>query len=66
MFLDSIILTFITYLILMNTKVKHIFPSPGVIVHVENEKSIAILKGIFMIALNVDAVVVIQVKEQSV
>ena len=50
----------------MNTKVKHIFPRPGVIVLVENERSIATLKDIFMIALNVDAVVVIQVKEQSV
>ena len=50
----------------MNTKTNHILRFPGVIVHVENEKSIATLKDISMIALNVDAVVVIQVKEQSV
>ena len=49
-----------------NIKIKQILRYPGVIVLVENERSIAILKGIFMIALNVDAVVVIQVKEQSV
>ena len=50
----------------MNTKIKRLLRCPGVIVLVENERSIATLKGIFMIALNVDAVVVIQVKEQSV
>ena len=50
----------------MSTKINHILRFTGVIVHVENEKSIVTLKGISMIALNVDAVVVIQVKEQSV
>ena len=50
----------------MNTKIKHILRFPGAIVLVENERNIATLKGISMIALNVDAVVVIQVKEQSV
>ena len=50
----------------MNMKIYPILRCLGVIVLVENERSIAILKGIFMIALNVDAVVVIQVKEQSV
>ena len=61
--LDSKIFNIFGY---MNTKIKHILRCPGVIVLVGNERSIAILKGIFMIALNVDAVVVIQVKEQSV
>ena len=56
----------IIFVLLMNMKIYHILRCPGVIVLVENERSIAILKGIFMIALNVDAVVVIQVKEQSV
>ena len=56
----------IKFVLLMNTKTNHILRFPGVIVHVENEKSIATLKDISMIALNVDAVVVIQVKEQSV
>ena len=56
----------IPFVILINTKIKHILRFPGVIVLVENERNIATLKGIFMIALNVDAVVVIQVKEQSV
>ena len=50
----------------MNKKMKHILRFTGVIVLVENERNIATLKGISMIALNVDAVVVIQVKEQSV
>ena len=50
----------------MNTKIKHILRFPGAIVLVENERNIATLKGISMIARNVDAVVVIQVKEQSV
>ena len=45
---------------------KHILRFTGVIVLVENERNIATLKGISMIAPNVDAVVVIQVKEQSV
>ena len=50
----------------INMKIKHILRCPGVIVLVENERNIATLKGISMIARNVDAVVVIQVKEQSV